>query len=101
MARSAFCGKEMFDGTSCSESSLIVAGVAYTPIRWGDEKGYRIAEPTSRCGDCGTPRGGVHHHGCDLEQCPVCLSQAMMCGCFDELEPEPETEEVSSPTRSS
>ena len=98
MARCTFCGKEMLDGMSCSESSLRIAGVDYAPVRWGDETGYRVAEPTSRCGDCGTPLGGVHHHGCDLEQCPVCLSQALMCGCFDELKPE--TQEVSSPTRS-
>ena len=50
LAHCAFCGREMLDGTSCSESPLKIAGVVYTPIRWGDEKEYRIAEPTSRSG---------------------------------------------------
>ncbi len=80
----------MTDGTSCGDVSLNIGGVEYQPIRWGEERGYRIGEPAYRCGDCGTPRGGVHHHGCDLEQCPACLSQALMCGCFDDLAPMPE-----------
>jgi len=86
MAICTFCGNEMIDGVGCREGPLRIEGADYEPIRWGDEKGYSFHDRTARCGDCGTPRGGVHHHGCDLEQCPVCHGQAIWCGCMDDIE---------------
>jgi hypothetical protein len=45
-------------------------------IRSMKKKGY--------CGDCGTPVGGFHHPGCDMEACPGCHMQRISCGCgFD------------------
>ena len=33
----------------------------------------------------------MHHPGCDMERCPLCRQQALMCGCrFDEDGPEVE-----------
>jgi len=87
MANCTFCGHEMGNGAGCSDEPLRIRGADYEPIRWGEERGYRFQDRTDRCGDCGTPRGGVHHHGCDLEQCPACLSQALGCGCMDDCEP--------------
>jgi hypothetical protein len=71
MAMCAFCGSEMLRGTTCSDESLRIDGVDREPVRWGDERGYRFRYVTDRCGDYGVPKGGVHHHGCDLEQCPA------------------------------
>jgi hypothetical protein len=33
------------------------------------------------CHDCGTPPGGLHHPGCDVERCPRCHVQAIACAC--------------------
>jgi hypothetical protein len=87
MAICTFCGNDMIHGTTCSEELLRIGGTDYEPIRWGDEKGYPFGDMTERCGDCNVPKGAVHHHGCDLEQCPNCYSQALSCGCMDDCAP--------------
>jgi hypothetical protein len=81
-----FCGNEMLGGTGCSEEPVRVGDTYYEPIRWGDERGYKFWDVSARCGDCGVPSGAVHHHGCDLEQCPACEGQAITCGCRDDEE---------------
>ncbi len=84
MAICTYCGNDMIHGTSCSEEPLRLRGVDLPPIRWGDESGYPFDEMTERCGDCGVPKGAVHHHGCDLEQCPACKRQLLTCACCDD-----------------
>jgi hypothetical protein len=38
--------------------------------------------------------GGLHHPGCDVQRCPVCLGQLHFCDCwFDELGADPEEDE--------
>ena len=81
-----YCGNDMYLGTSCSEDPIRIRGVDYPPIRWGDEDGYPFNEVTERCGDCGVPTGAVHHHGCDIEECPSCHGRMLACGCTDEAE---------------
>lgn len=88
-----YCGNDMIHGTSCSEEPIRIRGVDYTPIRWGDEMGYPFADLMARCGDCGVPKGAVHHHGCDLEECPACKGQMLSCGCTDEAEETDQVEE--------
>lgn len=39
---------------------------------------------SERCGDCNVRRGGTHHPGCDVAECPVCHQQLFSCGCWDE-----------------
>jgi hypothetical protein len=81
MAVCTHCGKEMTEQTSCSSDGYFVAGAAYPPVRWGDETPRGTWRADRPCSDCGTPRGGVHHPGCCVEQCPVCRDQVMTCNC--------------------
>jgi hypothetical protein len=76
-----FCGNDMADGAGCTDDPVGIGSLLYMPVRWGHETGYRFTEMTDLCGDCGVRRGGVHHHGCDLEQCPACGGQAIFCEC--------------------
>jgi hypothetical protein len=80
-----FCGERMVEGAGCTDDALQIGDTRHAPIRWGDEKGYPFEIMTELCGDCGVRKGGVHHHGCDLERCPACLGQAITCGCLDEV----------------
>lgn len=34
-----------------------------------------------RCHDCTVLIGEVHHDGCDVEECPKCHDQIIICGC--------------------
>jgi hypothetical protein len=78
-----YCGNDMIHGTGCSEEAIPLRSGAFPPIHWGDEKGYAFDQMVERCGDCGVPKGAVHHHGCDLEQCPSCRGQLLACGCWN------------------
>ncbi len=82
MATCEICQRNMSEGISCSFDPLIIDGRPFEPIRCGDETGGMF--PFVPCGDCSVEGGGVHHHGCDLEQCPACLGQLFSCGCMDD-----------------
>jgi len=43
-----------------------------------------LSETGGRCHDCGTPDGGLHHAGCDMEECPKCGYQAICCPCIED-----------------
>jgi hypothetical protein len=105
VATCTVCGGEMLEGVSCSEEPLNIGGRTFSPIRWGDETHMSLGKRFERCGDCWAPRGGVHHHGCDLEQCPACGRQMLSCDCRDDLDldyeddldPDPELGAEGSP----
>jgi hypothetical protein len=82
MATCDICQRNMSEGISCSFDPLIIEGRPFEPIRCGDETGGMF--PFVPCGDCRVERGGVHHHGCDLEQCPACMGQLFSCGCMND-----------------
>jgi hypothetical protein len=42
---------------------------------------------TDRCPECGTMKEAFHVEGCDLERCPHCGLQALMCEGFDTDDP--------------
>lgn len=63
-------------------------------VRFGQE---RPKWRGATCGDCGVLRGGLHHLGCDVQQCPLCRGQMLSCGCrFDEDGPDVDSMELDS-----
>jgi hypothetical protein len=90
MAMCDYCGNDMAKvPVSCVPNPLQVNGRPFELIRWGAETGSRAAFPrdiVGPCDSCNTPRGGVHHPGCCIEQCPACRGQLFGCGCLDEVD---------------
>lgn len=77
------CGQEMQEATGCTVGREVVGNRFVDRVPFGSER------PRSRmaaCGDCGVLLGSFHHPGCDIEQCPSCGEQALMCGCADNSE---------------
>ena len=70
------CQHEMHTAASCTVDVLILGGERFERHRLEQPVG-----PAGRCGDCGIQRGGYHHLGCDLEDCPSCGHQLISCGC--------------------
>jgi hypothetical protein len=70
------CGQDMLKANTCTKGYIILKGKLYkrdtTDYDWND-----------RCHDCSIINefGHVHHDGCDVERCPRCGAQALMCDC--------------------
>jgi hypothetical protein len=86
-----YCNQEMTEVKTCKKVPIMHNGKEYEPIKYGDEKPIecdpRIKQyfiRPERCHDCGVEKGGYHHPGCDVEECPVCHGQLITCGCIDE-----------------
>jgi hypothetical protein len=92
MAECKQCGQEMQDAVACI--SVPFRGgdpVPYTQERRWAETNTDIAALPEKCHDCWTPTNGVHHPGCDVEECPACHWQAISCMCeASQLEEEEE-----------
>ena len=69
------------DGAACTVEVAVVEDVPYL---------RRPYEGRRDCHDCATPTGALHHPGCDMEDCPRCLGQAISCGCRWSGDPERE-----------
>jgi len=86
MAICPHCRGEMTEGISCKPDPIVIHGESYEPVRWGEEAESKRWKVRTPCRDCATPLGGVHHPGCCIERCPVCLGQAFGCPCFEPRE---------------
>ena len=73
-----YCEQEMMRADGCIDAPIVIDGCSYPPVRFGDE---RLPWVMSRCGDCNVLRGQIHHHGCDIEECPACGDQSIGCDC--------------------
>jgi hypothetical protein len=99
MAICGHCGREMTQEVSCKDDPTVIGGKAYAPLPYGEERYPKRYKPAPNCGDCGTPLGGVHHPGCDLESCPICMGQALTCGHFDDPDDDGYAEWEKTPMR--
>lgn len=69
------CQQDMLVADGCTYGILIDArGNEYERERW---------EPLldKRCPDCNANVGEYHHYGCDMEDCPRCGQQLIICDC--------------------
>jgi hypothetical protein len=100
------CNQEMTDGVACTDPVYEINGAEYQRIPFGDP--LDLHPNGDRCHDCNTPRGGLHHPGCDGETCPVpeciaasqqigCLPQSISCGCEDDEGDEDEDRDNDRP----
>lgn len=78
MAVCEYCDREMTDLVACTLAAYddFPDEVERARIPYTEDADY-----PEHCVDCGTPRGQLHHPGCDTERCPRCKWQAISCEC--------------------
>lgn len=67
------------------QREFVIRGRRFKRIPYGSE---RPPWRGATCGDCYVKRGQLHVVGCDIERCPACGGQAIMCPRLDEEEDE-------------
>lgn len=76
------CKKEMQDKSteSCTYDMIKINGIWMK--RWAN-----WFDGNKRCHDCNivNTMGNLHHFGCDMERCPNCQQQLIVCKCTVEM----------------
>ncbi len=65
------------------QKNFVIGGVAHPRIPWGAEKrfGKVKTKADELCHDCLAEPGMLHIFNCDMEECPKCGDQALICPC--------------------
>lgn len=88
MAICNYCKRDMEKAESCIPVKVMIDGKQYEQIKYGDESRSDFhAEKINCCHDCGINKGGYHHPGCDVEECPKCHGQLIGCECLNPDDP--------------
>ena len=83
MAVCKFCGKETVGASSCAECLVVIDGVEFQPLPYGNDCSPGMPRGASpwRCPECNVMPGGLHHIGCGVEICPQCGNRWVSCRC--------------------
>lgn len=77
MVKCPDCHQEMSSArtTSCTRKSITLGGQMV-------KRNTRYFDANKRCHDCNIVNrpGNAHHHGCDIERCPIDGQQLISCG---------------------
>lgn len=87
-ARCAACTLTMEDGVACRLAVVDIDGRAYVRVPYlrGKDVWPSHNDPLPEfCHDCTVALGQLHHLGCDMEICPSCGGQFMLCGCLENM----------------
>lgn len=76
-----YCLRNMLDRVSCTIKTLSIGSELFDRIPFGHEQDPSPSYSPKTCPDCAAPIGGLHHVGCDWEECPACHAQLLGCGC--------------------
>ncbi|MFW6323632.1 MAG: hypothetical protein ACOC0U_01085 [Desulfovibrionales bacterium] len=77
------CGREMRFAETCTCDEIMIGSVWFRRIPYGREvSGWAV--DFERCPRCNVEEGGMHHPGCELDECPRCRNQYISCACTDE-----------------
>lgn len=61
---------------------LIINGKKFNRIRYEEANDLHPGlANTMDCPDCACKKGEIHYFGCDMERCPNCGEQLLVCCC--------------------
>lgn len=67
------------------QSVCLIEGVKHLRVAYGYEHFHRNGDVSESCPDCCVEEGQYHVMGCDVEECPHCMEQAIGCSCEAEV----------------
>lgn len=74
------CEKKIGEVLTCDLPLVqLNSGQVMERVRYGDEVCHSWV--SELCLSCGVGPGGIHHMGCDCEECPKCHELMIVCGC--------------------